>query len=81
MNTTILDFYQNLFSSDKPNDLTEVIEVIPYVVTPDMNVQLDREFTTEEVEVEIKQMALLKSPGPDGMPPLFLPKLLVFDWV
>ena len=38
VNTTILDFYQNLFSSDEPNGLTEVIEVIPHVVTPDMNV-------------------------------------------
>ena len=71
MNTTILDFYQNLFSSDEPNDLTEVINVIPYVVTLDMNVQLDREFTIEEVEVAIKQMAPLKSPGPDGIPLCF----------
>ena len=29
------------------------------------------EFTIEEVEVALKQMAPLKSPGPDGMPPLF----------
>ena len=36
-----------------------------------MNVQLDREFTIEEVEVAIKQMAPLKSPCLDGMPPLF----------
>ena len=71
VNTTILDFYQNLFSSDEPNRLTKVIEVIPHVVTPDMNVRLDREFTIEEVEVAIKQMAPLKSLGPDGMPPLF----------
>ena len=71
LNTTILDFYQNLFSSDEPNRLTKVIEVIPHVGTPDMNVRLDREFTIEEVEVAIKQMAPLKSLGPDGMPPLF----------
>ena len=38
VNTTILDFYQNLFSSNEPNDLTEVIDVIPYEVTPDKNV-------------------------------------------
>ena len=53
VNTTTLDFYQNLFSSNKLNGLTEVIEVIPLVVTPD-NVQLDRVFTIEEVEVAIK---------------------------
>ena len=71
MNTTILEFYQNLFSSDEPNGLTDVIEVIPHVVTPDMNVELDREFTIEEVEVAIKLMAPFKSPDPDDMPPLF----------
>ena len=38
VNTTIQEFYQNLFSSDEPNGLTDVIEVIPHVVTPDMNV-------------------------------------------
>ena len=54
MNTTILEFYQNLFSSAEPNGLTNVIEVIPHVVTPNMNVQLDREFTIEDVEVAIK---------------------------
>ena len=48
-----------------------MIEVIPHVVTPDMNVELDREFTIEEVEVAIKQMAPLKSLGPDGMTHLF----------
>ena len=29
------------------------------------------EFHIEEVEVALKQMAPLKAPGPDGMPPLF----------
>lgn len=29
------------------------------------------EYTLEEIEKALKQMAPLKSPGPDGMPPLF----------
>ena len=52
-----------------------MIEVIPHVITPDVNVQLDREFTIEEVEVAIKQMAPLKSLGPEGMP-LYFTKII-----
>ena len=52
-----------------------MIEVIPHVVIPDVNVQLDREFTIEEVEVAIKQMAPLKSLGPEGMP-LYFTKII-----
>lgn len=29
------------------------------------------EFTAQEVEIALKQMAPLKSPGPDGLPPIF----------
>ena len=36
-----------------------------------MNDILMDEFHIEEVEVALKQMAPLKAPGPDGMPPLF----------
>ena len=36
-----------------------------------MNTQLTSDFITAEVETTLKQMAPLKSPGPDGMPPLF----------
>ena len=36
-----------------------------------MNQELTREFMAKEVEIALKQMAPLKSPGLDGMPPLF----------
>ena len=51
--------------------LEEVIDVILEVVTTEMNASLTSEFTALEVEVALKQMAPLKAPGPDGMPPLF----------
>ena len=41
------------------------------MVTKDMNISLTREFTRQEVDLALKDMALLKAPGPDGMPPLF----------
>ena len=40
-------------------------------VTDDMNAMLLQEFTELEVEEALKQMAPLKAPSPDGMPPPF----------
>ena len=41
------------------------------VATDEMNAILSQDFMEWEVEETIKQMALLKAPSPDGMPPLF----------
>ena len=67
----MIKFYQKLFTSSEPVNLDEILEKIPTMVTEEMNSELLKEFTVEEVENALKQMAPLKSPGPDGMPPLF----------
>ena len=36
-----------------------------------MNLGLLAEFTKSEVDAALKQMAPLKAPGPDGLPPIF----------
>ena len=71
VNDTILGFYRELFTSVNLENLADVVEVIPQVVTESMNDTLTRAFTIQEVEVAMKKMAPLKAPGPDGMPPLF----------
>ena len=48
-----------------------IFEVIQPLVTEDMNISLTREFTRQEVEIALKDMAPLKALGPDGMPPIF----------
>ena len=51
-------------------------------MTNEMNEKLVANFTIEEVEVALKQMAPLKAPGLDSMPPLFYQSywsLLGFD--
>ena len=66
-----LDYYNQLFTSSNPIELTAKIDSIPRVVTEEMNGILTSEFQTWEIDNALKQMAPLKAPGPDGMPPLF----------
>ncbi|XP_050260094.1 uncharacterized protein LOC126705233 [Quercus robur] len=44
---------------------------VPCSVTEEMNEVLNGEYTKEEVVTALNQMEPLKSPGPDGLPPLF----------
>ena len=41
------------------------------VVSADMNDGLVEDFTKVEVEIALTQMAPLKAPDPNGMPPIF----------
>ena len=66
-----LEYYQELFSSSNPEVLVGDLDSIPQAVTMEMNKALTEEFQAWEVENALKQMAPLKAPGPDGMPPLF----------
>ena len=68
---TVVDFYQSLFTSANLDSFDEVLDEISHLVTLDMNAQLTDTFLVAEVEAALKEMALLKAPGPDGMPSLF----------
>ena len=59
------------FTSSQPHDLDRILDGVDEVVTDEMRVDLARAYTSEEVDAAIKEMALLKAPGPDVMPPLF----------
>ena len=66
-----MDFYANLFTTSNPQKLDSIMDGVQRVVTEEMNSKLTAMYTMEEVELAIKEMAPLKAPGPDGMPPLF----------
>ena len=66
-----VEFYTRLFTRSNPHELDRVLEGVQRVVIADMNAELVKLYTMEEVDITIKQMAPLKAPGPDGMPPLF----------
>ena len=67
----VIDFFSKLFSSPNSCQPELALGTIETVVTDDMNRQLAAEFKECEVHEALSQMAPLKAPGPDGMPPLF----------
>ena len=66
-----LTYFQDLFRTTGPTEIQQVTRNVPRVVSEDMNNSLSQDYTAEEVEIAIKQMAPQTAPGPDGMPPLF----------
>ena len=71
MGEIVLDYYIDLFTSSNPIVFDEILEAVQPRVTYSMNQKLTMEFTTDEVNVALKQMYPLKAPGPNGMSPLF----------
>ena len=71
VSTLIVEYFQLLFTSSNPSDIKEVVQHTNRRGDDTMNAELISEFTKAEVEVALKQMALLKAPGPDGMLPIF----------
>ena len=69
--THLINYYQELFTSSNQISHGAALEYIPRVITDHMNAALAAPFQVEEVKEALKQMAPLKAPRPDGMPPLF----------
>ena len=69
-----IDYYQSLFTTVNPAHVEQVAECITPMVTAEMNRALMKEFTSEEIFKALKQMAPLKAPSPNGLPPVFYQK-------
>ena len=67
----LTEFYSNLFTSSNPHDLNCILDGVQIMVTEEKRAQLDKPYTSKEVGAAIREMAPLKTPGPDSMPPLF----------
>ena len=67
----ITEYYQKLFTTSQLVISLDFLDAIQTSVTPQMNHILTKAFTNAEVKKALDQMYPLKSPGLDGMPPLF----------
>ena len=65
------EFYQNLFAFSNPTIGEVAMNPLVKIVIDDMNAQLSQEFMEWEVQAALKQIAPLKAPSLDGIPPLF----------
>uniref|UniRef100_A0A803P0S6 Reverse transcriptase domain-containing protein n=1 Tax=Cannabis sativa TaxID=3483 RepID=A0A803P0S6_CANSA len=63
--------FKEVFSSSHPDIGQDLFELLPPVINDEMNVELTRVPSEEEVRKVVWSMAPLKSPGPDGMPGRF----------
>ena len=66
-----MDYYQDLLKTTNPTNFEDTTRFISTTISEEMNAQLVAAFNAWEVQEAIKQMAPLKAPGLDGMPPLF----------
>ena len=71
MGEVMVNYYKTLFASTEGNVSTSMLDCVPTVIDEEMNASLCCEFEACEVVTALQQMAPLKAPGPDGMPPLF----------
>ncbi|XP_075670084.1 uncharacterized protein LOC142639833 [Castanea sativa] len=67
----MVNYYKTLFTSTNGRVSTNILDCVPTVIDEETNESPCREFEASEVATALQQMAPLKVPGPDGMPPLF----------
>ena len=71
MEGIILTYFKEIYSSNFPVDFGTSLRAVDKKVSEEMNEGLLMEFRAEEVWCALKQMHPTKSPGPDGVSPIF----------
>ena len=71
ISTVLVNYYKNLFTSTVQIMPHNILSCVPPIIDDEMNAALSQECNAKEVEDASDQMAPLKAPRLDGMPPLF----------
>ena len=71
VSSMINDYYSKLFTTSEPSNIERSCAVYKEGCQDKMNKNLIGNFSKDEVMLALKQMASLKAPGPNGMPPIF----------
>ena len=66
-----VSYFEKLYTTSQPDRIQEVIDAIDPKVSNEMNQNLIKQFTKEEVKASLKQMHPTKSPDLDGMSAIF----------
>ena len=64
ISATTVAYFQNIYTTTSPSCIQEIIRAIPTQVTREMNEELTRPFTGEEVIKALHQIHPTKAPGP-----------------
>lgn len=66
-----VDYFSSLFERDDQVDPQSVADLLEPAITDQMNEELCKPYTAEEISNALFQIGPLKAPGPDGYPARF----------
>lgn len=69
--TIVLQYYSELFSTSLPTNINEAVNLLPQIISEDMNAILSKQLSVEEIRLALFQMHPSKASGPDGFSPCF----------
>ena len=72
--TTAISYFENIYSTSFPTGIDEITNVIPRRVTEEMNTELTKVFTRNEVTKALQQLHPTKAPRLDVMSAIFYHK-------